>query len=148
MIDGVCGGIAEYFEVDPVLVRVVFVLLFLFGGVALVAYIVGAIIIPRRPLEMEAEPAKAQAPAPPKAAPEPARQQKIPESAAKGSLVIGIILIAIGGLFLVDNFAFFRHFHVWRWFTHNLWDFLIPGILIVVGIALLTRHNGNSEKKA
>ena len=46
MIAGVCGGIAEYFSIDPTLVRLGFVALsFMFGG-GLIAYIIAAIIIP------------------------------------------------------------------------------------------------------
>lgn len=51
MIDGVCAGIAEYFEIDPTIVRVIFALGSFFsafmGGVVL--YIILAIIMPRRP---------------------------------------------------------------------------------------------------
>ena len=47
MICGVCGGIAEYFNIDPTLVRLAAVALPLFSfGTPIVAYIVAAIIIP------------------------------------------------------------------------------------------------------
>ena len=49
MLDGVCGGIAEYFDVDPTLVRLAWVLFCAMGGSGFVAYIVAAIIIPRAP---------------------------------------------------------------------------------------------------
>lgn len=49
MLDGVCGGIAEYFEIDPTLVRLAWVVLCAFGGSGIVAYIIAAIIIPRNP---------------------------------------------------------------------------------------------------
>lgn len=49
MIDGVCGGIAEYFNIDPTLVRLGWVLFCALGGSGVIAYIIGAIIIPRRP---------------------------------------------------------------------------------------------------
>lgn len=51
MIDGVCGGIAEYFNIDPVLVRLGWVAFCLLGGSGVLAYIIAAIIIPRRPVE-------------------------------------------------------------------------------------------------
>ena len=47
MISGVCGGIAEYFNVDPTFVRLAWVLCLLVGGSGLVAYIVCAIVIPQ-----------------------------------------------------------------------------------------------------
>ena len=49
MIDGVCGGIAEYFNMDPTLVRLGWVLFCALGGSGIIAYIIAAIIIPRKP---------------------------------------------------------------------------------------------------
>ena len=46
---GVCGGIAEYFNIDPTLVRLGWVLFSLLGGSGLLAYIIAAIIMPDRP---------------------------------------------------------------------------------------------------
>lgn len=43
---GVCGGIAEYFDVDPTVVRLGWVLFSLLGGSGLLAYIIAAIIMP------------------------------------------------------------------------------------------------------
>lgn len=45
---GVCGGIAEYFNIDSTLVRLGWVLFSLLGGSGLLAYIIAAIIIPER----------------------------------------------------------------------------------------------------
>ena len=49
MLDGVCGGIAEDFDVDPTLVRLAWVVFSALGGSGIIAYIIAAIIIPRRP---------------------------------------------------------------------------------------------------
>ena len=49
MIDGVCGGLAEYFGVDPTVVRLGVVVLSLMGFRGVLAYILAAIIIPRAP---------------------------------------------------------------------------------------------------
>ncbi len=46
MLAGVCGGIAEYFNIDPTLVRLGWVLFSFLGGSGLLAYIISAIIIP------------------------------------------------------------------------------------------------------
>lgn len=51
MIDGICGGIAEYFNLDPTLVRLGWVVFCALGGCGILAYIIAAIIIPRNPLE-------------------------------------------------------------------------------------------------
>ena len=49
MICGVCGGIAKYFNIDPTLVRLAFVLISMGAGSGVLAYIVAAIIIPDDP---------------------------------------------------------------------------------------------------
>jgi len=49
MFAGVCGGIAEYLDVDVTLVRLVFVALTLMGGPGLLLYIVMMIVVPERP---------------------------------------------------------------------------------------------------
>lgn len=46
VLGGVCGGFAQYFNIDPVLVRLIFVLMFLFGGSGLIIYIVSWILMP------------------------------------------------------------------------------------------------------
>ena len=43
---GVCGGLAEYFGVDPTIVRILFVLFALMGGPGLILYIILALIVP------------------------------------------------------------------------------------------------------
>lgn len=48
-IDGVCGGIAEYFNIDSTLVRLAWVIFSLMGGSGIVCYIIAMIIIPDRP---------------------------------------------------------------------------------------------------
>ncbi len=49
MLFGVCGGLATYFDLDPTLVRLIFVLLTLATGIGLIIYIVMAIITPQDP---------------------------------------------------------------------------------------------------
>ena len=49
MIDGVCGGIAEYFDIDPTLGRLGWVMFCALGGSGILAYIIAAVVIPRRP---------------------------------------------------------------------------------------------------
>jgi phage shock protein C len=46
MISGVCGGIAEYINLDPTIVRLLWVLFCFMGGAGILAYIIAAIIIP------------------------------------------------------------------------------------------------------
>ena len=54
MLCGVCGGVAEYFSVDPTLIRLAVVFLSVAGvGSGLLAYIIAAIIIPEKPRDMD-----------------------------------------------------------------------------------------------
>ncbi|MCU1287381.1 MAG: phage shock protein PspC [Acidobacteriales bacterium] len=48
-IAGVCKGLAEYFDLDVIIIRLVFVLSFIFGGFGFIAYIVGWVVIPDVP---------------------------------------------------------------------------------------------------
>ena len=48
-IGGVCGGLAEYFEVDPLIVRVLFLVAILEVGVGLFAYIILWLLAPKNP---------------------------------------------------------------------------------------------------
>ncbi|MGB2770057.1 MAG: PspC domain-containing protein [Candidatus Zixiibacteriota bacterium] len=83
MIAGVCGGLGEYLNVDPTILRVVAVLLIFADGIGLLAYLIGWVVIPRRP-EMEAE-------------------VVAPERSELGRLLPGLALILIGLIFLLNN---------------------------------------------
>ncbi len=47
-IAGVCGGIAEYFNIDSTLIRLIFVIAIFFGGAGIPAYLIAWIIMPRK----------------------------------------------------------------------------------------------------
>lgn len=47
-LDGVCGGIAEYFDIDPTLVRLAWILFSCFCGGGIIAYIIAAIVMPKK----------------------------------------------------------------------------------------------------
>ncbi len=55
VLGGVCGGLGHYFNIDPVLIRLVWLLLIFFGGIGLVLYLIGWIIIPAEPEAESAE---------------------------------------------------------------------------------------------
>ena len=48
-IAGVCGGLAEYLNMDPTVIRLIWVLVALFAGAGLLAYLICALIIPEKP---------------------------------------------------------------------------------------------------
>ncbi|MCQ2131660.1 MAG: PspC domain-containing protein [Bacteroidales bacterium] len=47
-LTGVCGGIAEYFNIDPIIIRIAFIILLFGYGVGLLAYILLAILLPAK----------------------------------------------------------------------------------------------------
>lgn len=55
VIGGVCGGLAEYFDVDPVFIRALFILLLVAGGSGFLLYILLWILIPQKPLVFSKE---------------------------------------------------------------------------------------------
>jgi phage shock protein C len=126
MIGGVCGGIGEYFDIDPVLIRILFIVTLFVWGTGILAYIICWIIIPERPYTVPVtQPADSSQPSP------PPPQPPTPTSGDhRGSMVAGVILIIIGGLFLADNFL--PHFRF-----GDFW----PIILIALGIGILTRSS-------
>jgi phage shock protein C len=94
MIAGVCGGLGEYLSVDPTILRVVAVLLIFAKGIGLLAYLIGWVIIPRRPV-MEAE-------------------VVAPEKSEFNRLLPGLALILIGLIFLLNNLIpWFRFGYLW-----------------------------------
>ena len=47
-VAGVCGGIAEYFNIDPTLIRVIWAILILVYGTGLLAYLICAFVFPKK----------------------------------------------------------------------------------------------------
>lgn len=152
MFAGVCGGIAEYFDLDPVLVRVLFILFTFIGGTAIIAYIVGMIVMPFPPAEIAGDAETSPSPPPPSTTsdmghtgpPPPVPADKSP---GKGGLIFGVILLMLGAYFLMRNIPLFNHWYWWiRW---NLSDYLIPAVLIIFGAILIgssRRKNGNGQE--
>lgn len=50
MIAGVCAGIGEYFNIDPTVIRLGFVIFACMGGRGILAYVLASVIIPAKPL--------------------------------------------------------------------------------------------------
>ena len=59
-IAGVCAGLAEYFDIDVTLVRVVWLVVLFAGGAGLLAYVIGWIVMPEEPLQAAVVPAPPQ----------------------------------------------------------------------------------------
>jgi len=132
---GVCGGLAEYFEIDPVIVRLIVVLIALAGGFGILFYLLAALIIPEEPGVEEAKVVdkkkketkkeefsqKAEA-----AAQQVASEAKKQIKRGKSSQIFGMVLIALGVFFMLQM--------VFPWFDFgNFWWL----ILIAIGLVLL-----------
>jgi phage shock protein C len=128
VIAGVCGGIGEYFDVDPVLIRLIAVVLLFAGGGSLIAYIVCIFVIPDQPAVSTQTADSAAPPDPPVYANKPAQT---------GSLIAGAILIGLGAIFLMRNIPILSDYYWWFW---NMgWRFFWPSILIAVGLLVILR---------
>jgi phage shock protein C len=142
MIWGVCGGLAKYFDMDPTIIRIIFVVLIFANGLGLLAYIIMAIVVP-----LEGSKAKA---------PKDAIKENVEEiKSTAGELgqeirstltgdktepeeiskirqrrrnFFGITLIVIGALFLMGSLNLFSWFH---------WVYLWPLIVIAVGLIII-----------
>ncbi len=128
VVDGVCGGIAEYFDADPVLIRIIFVLFFFFGGSAILAYIIGVVIIPVKPSREIKDTDDLK------------NNKTIPVS-NKNTLFLGIIFIIIGIFFILGNFPIFNAYYYW--IKRHLWDILLPSILILIGISIIIKSTSD-----
>jgi len=119
VIGGVCGGVGEYFGVDPTWVRVLFVLSIFAKGLGLLAYLIAWIVIPREPTAAGVETAPGAVPSAAPTGPG--------ETPKRGSgFLPGVILVALGGIFLMDR-AFY-------WFD---FDYVWPLVIIGIGGALI-----------
>lgn len=132
VIAGVCGGIAEYLAVDPVLVRLVAVLFFFAGGAAFIAYILGMILIPDEPWDgaKAGDTIQGQSATPPGWVFPAGRDHT-------GALIIGIVMILLGAHFLLHNIPFF-HDYYWRFWDLG-WRYFWPSILIILGLLIIFR---------
>ncbi len=126
MIGGVCGGIAEYFNIDPNLMRLLFVVLTFLGGSGILIYIASLIIIPNNP------------------------DQTIPETRENvirdKPLFWGSLLIVIGLFLLFRQLGLFYSFHFWQIPWQSVWAV----VLIIIGAVLLfnkTRSDKTEDKE-
>ncbi len=117
-IDGICGGIAEYFEVDPTIVRLLWVLVTLLGGSGIILYIIGMIVIPVNPEHLGGF-----------------------QTAPKGRngdrrRFFGVVLMLVGALVLIINLGWFSGLSWWS-FSGN---FMLPALLIIIGGLFIYLH--------
>ncbi len=142
MIWGVCGGLAKYFDMDPTIVRIIFVLLIFANGLGILAYIIMTIIVPLEGSKVTApkEAIKENVEEIKNTASELGREIRSTfageETKSEATSKIqhrrrnffGITLIVLGALFLMGSFNLFS------WFK---WSYLWPLILVAIGLIII-----------
>jgi phage shock protein PspC (stress-responsive transcriptional regulator) len=128
-IAGVCGGMAEYFNIDPLIVRLVWVLSIFVHGIGLFAYVAAWIIIPESH--------------------QPVTTSPPPTRSTGGHYIWGAALIVLGVIFLADRLDW--DFLVpWRWhyflpYWFN-WGVAFSVFIILIGLMLIFRVNSGPTK--
>lgn len=124
IIGGVCAGLGNYFDLDPTLIRVLFVVFAFLNGFSILLYLILLVVIPKEPIqttqdEFVIEPSeyiKDETLSP---------EQSIP-SKSNLRIFFGVLLLALGFIFLLENFIPMFDF-----------DILFPIFMILAGIYLL-----------
>jgi phage shock protein C len=147
IIGGVCSGLAEYFDIDPTIVRLIFAFAFFTWGAGFITYIVLWIVLPRKtygPFTTPSDPTTVNYVVPPvvppvapinPVTPGQPTQPFVPFPPKKhnntGGIIVGFILIFIGAIALLHEYDifFFWHFH----------HLVVPVVLVVLGIALIIK---------
>jgi len=122
MIDGVCGGLAEYLGADLTLIRILWVISIFLNGLGLIAYVLAMILVPVNPAHKDLKEG----------------EKKRPNTA----FILGTILIVLGFLFLYHEWGwtyrwdFPSHFRFFPWWRAS-WDVLWPLALVALGIVYI-----------
>jgi phage shock protein PspC (stress-responsive transcriptional regulator) len=111
IIGGVCGGIGEYFDIDPVLVRILWLFFTFLGGAGILAYLIAWVVIP-----LPEEKGKAVA-----------KEESKAQEDERSRLWGGVTLIVIGVVLLLFTLRIF-------------WVKLLPLCLIVIGMILVLKY--------
>lgn len=129
VIGGVCGGVGEYFAIDPVIVRLIFVVLVLSTGVALLAYPILWAVMPQGQASPQQTPNTGQTVS--LRVDEAAQAQYVPPQQADRSdrwrNTLGVLLVGVGLFLLADQLGLQLAF-VW------------PLLIVAGGIWLLRRR--------
>ena len=136
VVGGVCAGLAEYFDIDVSIVRLVFVLSLLLKGGGGLIYIVLWIVLPKRgyipPVDYTIPPAGSPYQAPNTfSSPSPFHPNPVlapRKHPTTGALIGGLILILLGAGFLIDEFDIIPDWSFEQWW---------PVILIIIGLVFI-----------
>jgi phage shock protein PspC (stress-responsive transcriptional regulator) len=141
VLGGVAAGFGDYLDVDPVLVRLVFIFLTFMHGLGLLLYVACWVSMPavRRDAAEASTPAEAgeeavgEAAEAPVAEPPPRTLPPPSPSPGRGRLVIGSILVFVGTVGLLERLSWLD------WLDWERLADLWPMVLIAMGVALIVR---------
>ena len=139
IVAGVCGGMGEYFNIDPVWIRIIFVLLTILDGIGLLIYIIAWVLMPLNPNQKATSDTFAEKTVDKikhkiEAKHESKKSSKADEKPVKkkdhsGAVLFGTILVVIGFAFMMKYFLkSFNMMLIW------------PIIIIIIGVYLLFRR--------
>ncbi|NQV08652.1 PspC domain-containing protein [Candidatus Woesearchaeota archaeon] len=118
VIAGVCGGIAEYFNIDTILIRLFAVLLVLADGIGVIMYIIAWVVIPENPLQKDVKKVVEKA------------EKSSKKKDGHGTILLGLLIVIIGAILLLKN--------IFSWINTSL---IWAALLIVLGLYLIGRKS-------
>ena len=141
VIGGVAGGLADYLNIDPVLIRVLFVIITLINGFGLLLYIILWIVVQEEPYknfayEMGSDEHKTTH----ESEPQVNQPNQMKKTESKGAVVVGVVLIALGFIFLADNW--FPSFHF-----RDVFPLAILGVGIWLVVDSLNKRETRNENR-
>ena len=128
-VAGVCGGMAEYLNVDPMVVRLIWFFSIFFHGVGLFAYIAAWIIVPENRQAGVTMP--------------------LPRAQNNAQYIFGAVLVMLGVVFLADrfNWDFLVPWHWDRFLPYWVnWGVLFSVVIILLGMMLIFRPKPDASK--
>ncbi len=126
ILAGVCGGMAEYFDVDPMIMRILFIIGTVFGGIGLLIYIAAWILVPYGNNDI-------------------LQGEEYPKINGKINIknIFGVILLFIGFLILIENLNIFSFDKIWD----VSWKYGAPILLILLGMAIIYYKQSSEERQ-
>jgi len=145
MLFGVCGGIGDYFDIDPVIIRIIFIILLFTGGSGFLAYIIAIFVIPENNKNISDNISygnKQNMENNDEINEENKIDLKTNEDTNSSSdiagLLIGIVLIFFGAVFLMKNFSFMNE--TYYLIIEGIKKFFWPSLLIGLGFLVIYKN--------
>jgi phage shock protein PspC (stress-responsive transcriptional regulator) len=142
VVAGIAGGLGDYLDVDPVIIRIIIVLTTIFNGVGLLIYIIMWIVIPEEeydPSKIKSERSYTENTSQSSEAnfTEGTNKKVQSEKSSNGRIIFGVVLIFIGIVFLFERFVPFFDF-----------EFIFAIGMVALGLALIFNFFNKSEKSS